>query len=89
MFKRVNEKLYVQGQDDTMIKRVNEKPYVQGQDDTMIKRVNEKRMYKDKTIQWKVRLYADEYNGVIKKKILANRVMTRMGLDDNLRERCI
>jgi hypothetical protein len=37
----------------------------------------------------KVRLYADEYNGVIKKKILANRVMTRMGLDDNLRERCI
>ena len=35
MIKRVNEKLYGQGQDYTMFKRVNEKPYVQGQDDTM------------------------------------------------------
>jgi hypothetical protein len=42
MFKRVNEKPYVQGQGDTMFKRVNEKPYVQGQDDTMFKSVNEK-----------------------------------------------
>jgi hypothetical protein len=42
LYIRVNEKPYVQGQDDTMFKRVNEKPYVQGQDDTMIKRVNEK-----------------------------------------------